>query len=316
MTGWIRRSILPLLLLIGAALVYAITLVEHWGWGWLVVLAAALLGNRKDAGSGSWLRFLPGGLLTLAAFYLIYRYAGPLWERVAAAETKHVRHLFQWDEAFDAIPLNDAAFLRVWQPKWLTRYFQAVYNAGFTLSYWMCVFRAFFTKDVTKLGRYSLAGYLLQVPLVLPFYQTILVREVWFVQGTPDLLERGLSPAAEASTVLNCFPSMHTSIAFAALLLSMREGSRLYRWVTGIFCVSIILATMYLKVHWVIDVLAGMLFAYGCVKLADWLVGSKVYRAFVRRFERLGERLESFAAGGRSRTEQAGDREKPRGVSM
>lgn len=288
----LRRIYLPVLVIATAGVIYAITRVQSWSWFCVLLLAAALIGVRKDAKPISWVHFMPAGLLTLLLFYLIYNYANPFWHRVVGWQTESVRHIFEWNGFFNRIPWNDAAFMRVWQPRWLTEYMQWVYAYGFTLSYWICVIRAFFTKDVARMGRYSLAGYLLQVPLILPFYNTILLQEVWFVQGTPDLLERGLSGAAEYATVLNCFPSMHTSIAFAGLLLSLRESNRWYKTLLCIYCVSIIASTMYLKIHWVIDVIAGMLFAYLCVKLADWIVGSKAFTAFTVRFEGLGARLE------------------------
>ncbi|WJH36248.1 glycosyltransferase family 39 protein [Paenibacillus sp. CC-CFT747] len=206
-----------------AAVLYAITRVQNWGILCILVLLAALWGTRKDAKPISWIQFMPAGFITLLAFFVIYTYANPLWEKVVGWQTSSVHHIVNWNEWFNSIPLNDAAFLRVWQPSWLTKYMQWVYSYGFTLTYWICVIRAFFTKDVRKLGQYSLAGYLLQVPLILPFYNTILLQEVWHVQGTPDLLERGLTGDDVFLTVINCFPSMHTSIAFAAILLAFRE---------------------------------------------------------------------------------------------
>ena len=288
----LRRLYLPVLVILTAAIIYAITRVQSWSWICVLLLAAALIGVGKDAKAISWVHFMPAGLLTLLAFYLIYNYANPFWHRVVGWQTESVRHIFHWNDWFNRIPLNDAAFMRVWQPRWLTEYMQWVYAYGFTLSYWICVIRAFFTRDVAKLGRYSLAGYLLQVPLILPFYNLILLQEVWYVQGAPDLLERVMTSEEAYSTVLNCFPSMHTSIAFAGLLLSLREKNRWYKTILSIYCVSIILSTMYLKIHWVIDVIGGMLFAWLCVKLADWIVGSRAFAAFTAKFERFGERLE------------------------
>ncbi|WJH36247.1 hypothetical protein N6H14_10565 [Paenibacillus sp. CC-CFT747] len=61
----------------------------------------------------------------------------------------------------------------------------------------------------------------------------------------------------------------------------------------GVYGFSIIAATMYLKIHWVLDVAAGMLFAYGCVKLSDWIVGSRFFAVFTERFEGLGSKLEA-----------------------
>ncbi|RAV19050.1 phosphatase PAP2 family protein [Paenibacillus contaminans] len=287
----LQKLYMPLLIAATIAVIIAVIQVEEWGIWAVIVLAASLLGTRKDAKAISWVQFMPAGLLTLFVFYVIYKYANPMWHRVVAMQTENIRHIFKWNEAFNAIPLNDAWIFRMWQPEWLTKYMQAVYNAGFTLSYWICVIRAFFTKDVKKLGLYALAGYLLQVPLILPFYNTILLQEVWYVQGTPDMLERVLTPQEQYMTVLNCFPSMHTSIAFAALLLVMREKSRWYKWVVGAFCVSIIISTMYLKIHWIIDVIAGMLFAWGCVKLADLIVNARFFETFTRKFEGLGSKL-------------------------
>lgn len=288
----LKRLTMTALVVATAGLIFAITRVENWGILCILVLILALLDTKRDARALTWGQFLPLGLVVLFVFYLIYTYANPMWHRVVGFQTESVRHIFNWNEAFNAIPLNDAWYTRLWQPEWLTRYFQWVYNYGFALSYWIVVIRAFFTKDVRKFGRYSLAGYLLQVPLILPFYNLILLQEVWYVQGTPDLLARVLTPEQQFATAMNCFPSMHTSIAFAAILLAMREKSRWYRWIIGIYGGSIMFSTLYLKIHWVIDMFAGMLFAYLCVKLADLIVGSKAYAAFAERFEALGGRLQ------------------------
>lgn len=301
-----RQGYMALLVAAAAAIIFAITRVENWGVLCLIVLALALLGVRKDAKAITWGQFLPLGLVVLFVFFLIYNYANPMWHRMIGYQTANVRHIFKWNDIFNAIPFNDASFFRIWQPDWLRRFFGWVYNYGFALSYWICVIRAFCTKDVQKFGRYSLAGYLLQVPLILPFYNLVLLQEVWYVQGTPDLLERALTPEQQYATALNCFPSMHTSIAFAGFLLVMREKSVWYRWWIGTYCMLIIFSTMYLKIHWIIDVFAGMAFAYGCVKLADWIVGTRRFASFVHWFESFGGRLQDRFAG-RQRASQTGE---------
>lgn len=286
----LKKYYMPIFIVATALVLIMILRVQNWGVASLIVLAVALIGTKMDAKQITWQRFLPAGFITLFIFYLIFQYGNPMWHQVVGWQFENVRHRFEWNDWFNSIPYNDAAFMRVWQPAWLTDYMQWVYMNGFTLSYWICVIRAFFTKDVRKLAVYSLAGYLLQVPLILPFYNTILLQEVWFVQGTPDLLERGLTGTEAYTTAWNCFPSMHTSIAFAAILLSFREKSPWFRWVIGIYGWSIIISTLYLKVHWVIDMFGGMLFAYGMVKLADLIVNSKAFARFAERFENLSTR--------------------------
>jgi membrane-associated phospholipid phosphatase len=147
-----------------------------------------------------------------------------------------------------------------------------VYNNGFVLPVLLPLYRAAISKDFKKMIRYGLSGHIVQVFLITPFYLMFHLQEVWYVLGHPDGLARNLSPQAAAGVALNCFPSMHTSIAFAMFLLVIREKSKPFKYIWGAFCLSVIFSTMYLEIHWVIDVFAGMLFAYGTVKLVDFVL--------------------------------------------
>lgn len=288
----LRNYLLPVYIILTAVLLFSIIKVDHWDLWCILILGAAIYGIKKDSKAIAWINFLPVGIFGLALFYVIYKYANPMWDQVLSFQLKNIHHIFNWNELFNSIPGNDAWMFRVWQPDWLTAYMRWVYTYGFALSFWICVIRAFFTKDVRKMAQYSLAGYLLQVPFILPFYNTVFLQEVWYVQGTPDLLTRTATPAEQFAFTVNCFPSMHTSIAFAAIVLVLREKSKWYRTIVIGYCSSIILSTMYLKIHWIIDVIAGMLFAYLIVKLADFIVNSKVFETMMKRVEAFGARLQ------------------------
>ncbi|MGE5626942.1 MAG: phosphatase PAP2 family protein [Solirubrobacterales bacterium] len=173
---------------------------------------------------------------------------------------------------FSQIPFNDGGFARVIQNDTLTWYFRYVYNNGFVLPVLLALYRACIALDFRKMLRYALSGHIFQVFLITPFYLTFHLQEVWYVLGNPDGLARNLSPEAAAGVTLNCFPSMHTSIAFAMFLLVMREKNKIFKCIWGFFCLSVIFSTMYLQIHWVIDVIAGMAFAYGTVKLVDFVL--------------------------------------------
>jgi membrane-associated phospholipid phosphatase len=267
-----KKWLLPLLILATALVLVGIVMVQDWGIGCVALILLTLYGVKKDQKDVAWTKFLPIGFLALFFPFAMYNYAGPFWAKVTAWQTQSLQHAIDWNDLFDSIPFNDAAFLRFWQPEWLVKIFGWIYWYGFTLSFWTCMIRAFFTKDAKKLLHYALAGFVLQTPLILPFYNTIFLQEVWFVHGQPDMLNpwyRILAPDEVESWVLNCFPSMHTSMSFAMLLMARREKSRFFRWTMSIYCASIIFSTMYLKIHWVLDVIAGMIFAYLIVKLAD-----------------------------------------------
>lgn len=165
------------------------------------------------------------------------------------------------------------------QTPWLTSYFHWIYANGFTLPVLIPVFRSFLAKDSLKMIHYSLSAHVLQFVLIFPFYLTIHVNEVWYVLGQPDGMARNLSAADSAVAVVNCFPSMHTSIAFAMLLLAWREKDQLFRWVWTAFCLSIIYSTLYLEIHWVTDVFAEIILAVAAVKLGDWLIAKAPVKA-------------------------------------
>jgi membrane-associated phospholipid phosphatase len=131
--------------------------------------------------------------------------------------------------------------------------------------------RSLLAFDARKMARYALGAHLLQFPMIMPFYTLFRVDEVWSVLGHPDRLQRGWDTATRLNLGANCFPSMHTSVAFAILLLGLRERSRAFRVMMTVYASAIIVSTMYMEVHWVIDVLAGIGLAYAAVALTDRL---------------------------------------------
>lgn len=170
---------------------------------------------------------------------------------------------------FSKIPFNDGAIFRIYKSETLTWILRLVYNNGFVLPVLVPIYRAAISKDFGKMVRYALSAHIFQVFLITPFYLIFNLQEVWYVLGQPDGVGRNLSPAAAAAVSLNCFPSMHTSIAFAVFLLVLREKNKAFKIVWGFFCLSVIFSTLYLEVHWVLDVIGGIILAYGTVKLVD-----------------------------------------------
>lgn len=237
-----------------------------------LLLVLALWRVSQDCRSVSWKQFLKLGIPLVLFPILMWQYFPPLWNDVVYWQLGTKIHLIDLDAFFQAIPGNNGWMFRVIQTPWLTGYFRWIYANGFTLPVLIPIFRSFFAKDTLKMARYSLSAHVLQFILIFPFYLTIHVNEVWYVLGQADGMARNLSAADAAVVVVNCFPSMHTSIAFAMLLLAWREKDQLFRWVWTFFCLSIIYSTLYLEIHWVTDVIAGILLALAAVKLGDWII--------------------------------------------
>lgn len=215
-----------------------------------------------------WWAFLLFALPLLVMIQYLNAHGYELWGKMLSMQmSKDV--VIDLNDTFRNIPYNDASFMRLFQTDYLTKFMRFVYQNGFVLPVLLPFYRAFVTKDLKKMLRYLLSAHVFQVLLITPFYLTFHLQEVWYILGHPDGMARNLTAEQAAGVTLNCFPSMHTSIAFAMFLVLLQEKNRLFKAVWGFYCICVVLSTMYLEIHWVIDVLAGMLFAYGTVKLVE-----------------------------------------------
>ncbi|MGE5674226.1 MAG: phosphatase PAP2 family protein [Mycobacterium leprae] len=282
----LERVAVILLALASFVLIVEISKVEAWDALLWAVLMFICLDVEKDRTELSWLKFLPLGLILMAVPYYIYKDAANYWWKIADWQMTSVRHIWNWDHFFAAIPLNNPQWIRqIYSAAWLDKRLAWVYNYGFAFTIWAAVIRSFLARDPKKMARYTLASHLLQTPLIIPFYNTIELHEVWWVMKWPDLLGRDkwMDLYHLKLNAQNCFPSMHTSIAFAVLLLAQREKGPLFRWGMTLYAAAVIFSTLYLQIHWVIDVLAGLLFGYLVVKLTDYLLDGIRWQQLFRR---------------------------------
>ncbi|MBI3652274.1 MAG: phosphatase PAP2 family protein [Acidobacteria bacterium] len=68
----------------------------------------------------------------------------------------------------------------------------------------------------------------------------------------------------------DCFPSGHTELTLLTLYYAWRFHKPTFKWFV-VPCSMIILSTVYLRYHYVVDVVAGIAFAIVLVLLAKWL---------------------------------------------
>lgn len=247
--------------------------------------ATAFPDRRKDI---RWITFII--LVIPFIFFLVYiqKYGYSIWGNILHMQMAKKISVIDLNPIFRKIPFNNGAFARIYKNQTLTWFMRLVYNNGFVVTATIPIYRAAICKDVKKMIRYLLSAHVLQIFLISPFYITFHLQEVWYVLNQTDGLDRHLTGQAAAGWTLNCFPSMHTSISFAMFLLVLREKDVIFKWVWGFFCLSVIYSTLYLEIHWVLDIFAGMLLAYCTVKIVDFLLSkldkrlSKYHRYFYR----------------------------------
>lgn len=264
------------LFLVAFLLIDRVSKVQAWNTAVWMFLVFLMIDVDRDRLPYRWLTFLPQGILVLGLGYLLYHKAPTLWWTIAKWKSDSLPHLLNWNDLFRSIPFNDGAWFResplfTWfRTERVTEWMRWVYNYGFALSIWFAVIRSFFARDVRKMVQYTLSTHVLQFALIMPWYALVRLEEVWWILGHPDPFMRGAPYESLALYVQNCFPSMHTSVAFAVLLLALREKGAIFRWLMVAYMSAIIYSTVYLEIHWLLDIPPGMLLGWGSVRLADW----------------------------------------------
>jgi len=255
-----------------AALVGRIAWLDEWNAARYVVLGVFVATAGRDRVTAPKRRSLALALIFFATLCMIVTYVPDLWFSIAYQLNHAKNYLWNANDAMRALPGNDARFLWAHQLKPFTALMAWIYENGFDMVVWIAVVRALVAFDARKTASYALAAHILQFPMIMPFYTAIRVDEVWSVLGNPDLLQRGWSDEVRLDLGANSFPSMHTSVAFAILLLGLRENSPLYRRMMVVYATGIIFSTMYMEVHWVLDVLGGLALGWAAVRLSDVLI--------------------------------------------
>jgi membrane-associated phospholipid phosphatase len=89
-----------------------------------------------------------------------------------------------------------------------------------------------------------------------------------------DMYPQTQDLTAEVSANTNVFPSLHASLTVVVMLFAWqaRDSYPRWFWISWVLGVGVLLSTMVLGIHWLVDVIAGIVLAVGSVKLASWVV--------------------------------------------
>ncbi len=162
----------------------------------------------------------------------------------------------------------------------ITAYFSFIYIYGYVF---LLVFPvvAYFMLSNTRPLRELLAAYSLNYTLGLVCYTLVIAygpRNLW-----PDLVQALLYDTypqyqhltRQVNRNTNVFPSLHTSLAATVMFMAYRTRDVYRGWyLVALFLgTSVAISTMYLGIHWAIDVIAGIALAWLSVHLAAILVG-------------------------------------------
>ncbi|GAA0241036.1 phosphatase PAP2 family protein [Haladaptatus pallidirubidus] len=157
----------------------------------------------------------------------------------------------------------------------LTMYFSFMYIYGYVFLL-VFPFIAYFALPDDGALKETAIAYAVNYGLGLIFY-------VLFISyGPRNLIPDVVSPllystypqsqilTGEVNANTNVFPSLHTSLSVSTAILAYRTREEYPGWVVVAIpiAVSIVIATMYLGIHWATDVVAGIVLGIGSVHIA------------------------------------------------
>jgi membrane-associated phospholipid phosphatase len=145
------------------------------------------------------------------------------------------------------------------------------------LGYFMIKNKLTFIKAVTCLVVGSFISYALFLS-----YPTSMNRPLIEVNNTFDKLTQFIYSQDNPG---NCFPSMHVSetIVITFYFVKVYTG-KLLRVIIPIFAFFIILSTVFLKQHYFLDVIGGLLLAVGLIYAVERLFKNKTILQITRKF--------------------------------
>lgn len=158
----------------------------------------------------------------------------------------------------------------------LTAYFSFMYLYGYAFLIVFPFIAYFAAEDPRPLEETAVAYALNYAIGVAAYILFIAYGPRNFMPGVVESILYTTYPQAqlltrEMNVNTNVFPSLHSSLSVTVTLLAWRTRDSYPRWawIAPVFGASIVVGTMYLGVHWVTDVVAGVGLAVGSVYLAS-----------------------------------------------
>lgn len=154
----------------------------------------------------------------------------------------------------------------------LTQFLTYVYVFAFPAIIWVSLAYYNYQND-SRMMTAVLFALLLNYLIAFPFYVLFPVNEAWYHSSHVRPLFHEVYHNFETqyrnfSGMNNCFPSLHSSLSMTMALLATRSPYKRLARVMQVSAGLIIFATLYLGIHWLTDVTAGVVTALVAVSLA------------------------------------------------
>jgi membrane-associated phospholipid phosphatase len=157
--------------------------------------------------------------------------------------------------------------------RWVQQMFEHPWLTTFLAYFYIVVFTAMliaslllYTAEKNYKLYYALCyAVMLNYMIAIPFYLFFPVLEVWaYKPSNVEFLMLQAFPTFETeyrslSGLDNCFPSLHTSISVTLAILAIKSNNSFWRKFVPISAGIIIFSIFYMGIHWVTDMVGGVM---------------------------------------------------------
>jgi membrane-associated phospholipid phosphatase len=162
---------------------------------------------------------------------------------------------------------------QLWVPA-LIYFFVFIYIGLYPFLLWFTLLYFVFVneKKAMKTFAYSLIGI---YAIALPFYLFVPITNVYRYYGTPSALNMVI-PSIEqffytTTTSNNCFPSLHVALSLLLVKTVSLTHNKRFIYLTYFSAICVICSVIYLAIHWITDVIGGILLTLGVFSLVTYI---------------------------------------------
>lgn len=170
-----------------------------------------------------------------------------------------------------------ASFSQYWTPI-VVSFFVLMYIAVYPFILWFSPLY-FLIADEKKAMKTLAYGLLLIYIVALPFYLFLPITNVYVFNNLGSALESTI-PTVEnffyaVTTENNCLPSLHTAMTIMiAYSMSLTKNKKL-TYLTYFIMITVIIAIIYLAIHWIVDIVTGALLATAVIFILRYTMKKK-----------------------------------------
>ena len=151
----------------------------------------------------------------------------------------------------------------------LVYFFVFMYIGVYPFTLWFAPLY-FIVMDKKRSMKNLAYGLLIIYIIALPFYLFLPITNVYTYYSNAGSALESVIPAVEnffytTTTQNNCLPSLHTAMTILIAWTAHLTGNKKFTYFTYFCMISVIISVIYLSIHWITDVIAGVLLAIGAI---------------------------------------------------